>query len=390
MEIYAAETRNHPQLQGISSWERPKRYQRYRDLFEEQESIRTGHVMLQTLARAIEDMPNVTTVVYSPGPLVVPVEAKYVRDIIPRGVANSNRSFMSQFFLQDRSTRELRFIERKQHGIHHLIAAVHLTQYKGIREFRVERLKHQLAEGQSLLSVPGTEFTIFVFDFPTESHMEAGKFFFRQLHKIDMMLPLRRPGADTYCFNEASENCLANFKTLLAEATELQELALRIPQWHSHAEYIGRELGFTNVIFNHLGLESTWPRLRKMTLGGIRAKEKQLHKLISRHIDTLRELHLGVCALSSGFWANLVDEVVYGCTRITPFTLLSVYEDEVNEMPIGQLPHEEQQMWLYRGEVRVNAEGQRYWYEPGGNVKSVYARRLQPDVESAADADIAV
>lgn len=101
-------------LKGVISWARRSRFKKYQQLCDEQEDIKNGHVLLQTIARALDLMPNISSIVYSQGPRHLPIERKDMREIVPP----------CSFAAQD--------------GFHHLIGAVYISQYTGVREFRVE------------------------------------------------------------------------------------------------------------------------------------------------------------------------------------------------------------------------------------------------------------
>ncbi|KAF2739969.1 hypothetical protein EJ04DRAFT_572692 [Polyplosphaeria fusca] len=359
---YRAEADHHEGLRVGFSREKFLRHGRYKQLYEEQEEMRKDGVLLMEVARALEWLPNVSSVIYSPGPRTVPIEAKLVRDLLPRGVAS------------ELDVLDADYTETSQHGIHHLIAAAHMTQYTGIREFRIDALDE--ASDSEMLHVPGIEFTIAAFQFPSPDHIEAGKFFFSNLHKLDINLSLCAREARLSPLDFAPLDMLANFSTLLTEAADLQELSLNITHWRASAgSMYGHIVGTDKALFPYLGLGATWKFLRVLRLGGVYTSEPQLLGFVSRHKDTLSEAHFTHCSLVEGIWANVVDEIVYG-TEIFPFSLHFVNETDIEGTPFHALDPEHWIKWQYVGRILKNREGQRY-YESSTTTLSVYARREQ-------------
>ncbi|KAF2472152.1 uncharacterized protein BDR25DRAFT_333557 [Lindgomyces ingoldianus] len=355
---YHQSAEEEPEIRQGFPWEKRRRFKRYQNLYQDQEDMRTGGVLLQTIARALEWMPNVTSVVYSPGPHTVPVEARLMKDLLPRGVSDTS------MFQGDSLSS---YIERAQHGIHHLIGAIYASQYPGIRSFRVE------AAERGKRNV-GTEFTHYVFNFPSSNHLDAGKFFFRHLHKVVMnlslLIPQRIARDPTDQMEEAMIHTLA---ALLVEAKELTELSFRLCHWRKDAnQMFGHVIFDEELLFPSLGLRHTWPRLRKLSLGGIYASGKEMTHLIIRHKTTLNMLQFDHCSLISGAWADIVDEVVFN-TNIIAFSLHLVNETDIGDTRFQDMASEEMEQWQYQGKLRIDSEGRRYFDEP--DYKSVYAKR---------------
>ncbi|KAF2706857.1 hypothetical protein K504DRAFT_385139 [Pleomassaria siparia CBS 279.74] len=355
-------------------WEKHTRYKRYQQLFREQEDMRTGGVLFAEISRALEWMVNVSSLVYSPGPRNIPIERKTMKDILPRGIGGARGMGVESYDS---------FIKSNQHGIHYVIGAIYASQYTGIHEFRVETV-HSGHENR------GTEFTIFVFDFPDPMHLEAGRFFFRQLHKLKLNMSLQlagtarntainpppilggppgfqhanpihqinfAPGAGQ-AFSAAQ---LVNFASLLREAKNLRELSFHLAHWRPSANLMyGHLISPNQAIFPHLGLSGTWTKLRSLSLGGIYGTEKDFVSFIRRHKDTLKEVEFKYCSLTSGLWASVVDEILEN-TSIFPFTLNKVNETIIGDAEFHTLVAEEQDRWQYVGKLSLNAVGLRYF-----------------------------
>jgi len=290
-------------------------------------------VLLQTIARALEWTTNLTTIVYSPRPHKIPVEAKVVRDLIPRGVAND-------------SPRLLRVsVSQVEHPFRKLIGALYVSQYTGIRELRVEALQ----EGEV-----GTPFTFAFFDFPETVDFQAGKHLFKHLERCE--LNIKHWTSEDH---DGGDIRIAALRKMLAIANELRHLALHIfdPQ-----QDLDTRMAFgthpTSPMMSRLGLQMTWPKLRSLSLRGIHAGTEQLLDLIRRHRYTLTSVLFRRCSLYAGTWADIVDEVVYN-TRFLPFVLDSVREGMV---PTGSGTFEstaDLEEWRYEGHIEVSKDSER-------------------------------
>jgi hypothetical protein len=325
------------------------RFKKYQELYNEQESMITGHVLLQTIARALEwQLPNVSSLVYSPVPHHVPFEKKDMKEIVPRGTKHP---------------------EGGHDGFHHFVGAVYTSQYTGIHHFKIE------ARPLSLPRNTGAQFFVDVFKFRRADDIEAGKFFFQNLRKIDIVLT---PSSSMHRAGPAGDEaleCLANMAALFSEAKELQNLSFQFSPWHKNPQTMyGYIAPHGQPIFPHLGLDVTWPKLRSLRLGGVYADEEEFKKLISRHQQTLTSLTFVHCSLFQGRWSNIVDDVVYG-SNIVRFVLDKVNEVLVDDTPFEYLDEQEAGLWCYKGQVAVNEEGDRFFKEPPN--QSVYAWRNQ-------------
>ena len=284
--------------------------------------------------------------VYSPEPHHVPLEKKDMKEVLPRGKTHSQ--------------------EGVHDGFHHMIGAIHISQYSGIRDLKIEARPVDLPENI------GAEFHVDIFRFRNASHIEAGKFFFQQLRKIDMTFtPSSLNGRNGPVGAQALE-CLGNLAALLAEARDLEVMSLGFSDWHPdpHSMYGGMVPHARP--FSYLGLGITWPKLRSLRLGGIFAEEGEVKELINRHKETLTSLQFSKCSLSTGQWSNIVDEVLFG-TNIAQFGLGHVNEVHVGETNFAALSVTNAARWEYEGQLAVTEEGERVFEEPPD--KSVYSWR---------------
>jgi hypothetical protein len=323
-------------------WARRARWKRYQALFREQEGIKEG-VLLQTIARALEWMPHVESIVYSSHPLQVPVEKEVMKDILERGLFSSAWGNPSS----QHSTDGI-----QKNAFHHLIGAICIAQYSTIREFRVKQLDHDA----SARTWHGPWLSLGEFHFEEPSHLEAGKYFFRNLRKIELDLDM----------NYGEHECLINLQALLAEAKNLCHLRLyaeALDAWFEDEPSLSP--------FSSLGLTTEWPELRSIDLGRILATEDELRGLIHRVKSTIISMKFTKCIITSGKWSNLTDEVVDN-TKICTFVLDRVHEEFVAAgVPYRAMPPLELDRWTYEGQIRENEQGERYFWERPG--KSVYA-----------------
>ncbi|OAG12599.1 uncharacterized protein CC84DRAFT_1159886 [Paraphaeosphaeria sporulosa] len=347
---------------GEVSWVRYSRWKRYQELYREQEEIKEG-VLLQTIARALEWMPHVERITYCPYPLHVPVEKKLMKDLFGRGAgyvalelsnpANSHGSI------------------EPENAFHHLIGAICVAKYSNIREFRVEQAQRDVSNYQ---------LTLREFYFAGPGHLEAGKYFFRNLRKIELVLDFRLSDA-------VRRDCLANLRALLSEAKDLRHLRLCVEPRHSLQGLYGW-LSDSEIQspFRCIGLATEWPKIQSIDLGQIVATEDELRGLVHRWKSTMTSIKFTNCIITAGKWSNLVDEVVYD-TKIRVVVLNRVHEQFVyGDVVYETLSSEEHERWTYEGQVMENEQGIRYFSEPPG--KSVYAwRDLSSDEADSSMAD---
>ncbi|KAF2447964.1 hypothetical protein P171DRAFT_355049 [Karstenula rhodostoma CBS 690.94] len=340
---------------GEVSWVRHSRWKRYQSLYREQEEIKEG-VLLQTIARALEWMPHVETITYCSHPLHVPVEKKLMKDILGRSALYPALDVPSR-------TNSYGSIEVNENAFHHLIGAICIAKYSSIREFRVKQAQH---------NTPSRWLALREFHFAEPSHLESGKFFFRNLRKIELDLDFR--------FAAGGHECLANLRALLSEAKDLLHLRLYVePRHHLHGIRAWLSDPVIQSPFRCLGLATEWPELRSIDLGRIVATEDELRDLLHRGKGTITSMKLTNCIITTGKWSNLVDEVVYG-TKIRIFVLDRVHEQFVGGgVAFETLTPEEKDKCTYKGQIKENEQGARYFWERPG--KSVYAWRDLPSDE---------
>ncbi|KAJ4354579.1 uncharacterized protein N0V89_006316 [Didymosphaeria variabile] len=349
-----------PHLREVVSWVRHGRWKQYQSLYQEQEEIKEG-VLLQTVARALEWMPHVESIAYCSHPLHVPVEKKLMKDILERRVPSPawDGSIQAARYAANRPT---------ENGFHHLIGAICVAQYSNIHEFRVRMLSH---DGYW----SGPRLALGEFQFKESDHLESGKYFFRNLRKIELDLDMR--------YTAQRREALANMRTLLAEAKHLCQLRLHAEPNHNMQESLAWLTAGENISpFASLGLGLYWPELRIVDLGRIIATEDELRGLVHRGGDTLTSMKFTNSIITAGKWSNLTDEVVYG-TKISTFILNRVHEEYVlRGMAFEHLRGSEHEKWMYEGQLKENTQGERYFWEHPG--KSVYAWRDLPSNEAGS------
>ncbi|KAF1946095.1 hypothetical protein EJ02DRAFT_500233 [Clathrospora elynae] len=354
--VYYFAQKQFSELDFGSHWARRTRWKRYQALYQEQEDMKGTGVLLQSLARGLENMPNVSSIVYSPRQHYIPTERDVVRDVIPRGGLPSAPGVGTY-----RSTNRY---TSPDHPFRQLIGAISLSRFTGVREFTVERRK----EGE-----PSNEFSLGIFEFPEKNDLQAGKFMFQHLVKLELNLTISDCPRSFSGPNPGGVEQLANLAKLLVAAQDLRHLALHISGWaFSHGFMYGHVVHDDQPVFRYLGLGATWPKLRSMSLEGITADEQDFTNLIQRHKDTLRSLVVRKSNLCTGVWAEVVDEVVFNASMVVAFTLDLVNEADENAR---RRVHEERESWRYEGHLVVAEDGDRNFVNPNPEKKSVYVLR---------------
>jgi hypothetical protein len=277
-------------------------------------------VLVHTLSRALEWMPNISCITYSPHPHHLPIEATEMKTLVQRSLSSIPGS---EYTASD-------------HPFRQLIAALCLSQFTGIRELKTEYVGRDITD-------PGTEFALSIFDI-NENEMEAAEFVFQGLEKLVLNIALRVSNQDT--FGEVTDK----FATLLRSTTRLQHLYFQPTHWKS-------DVGL-QPLFERLGLGTTWPRLQTLGLKGVFATENELTSVIKRHEQTLARFLFSKCSLLEGTWAEIVDEVVYG-TQIRWFELDRVNERSISHLNYASLSTSERDLWKYEGRLKVTKSGER-------------------------------
>ena len=75
--------------QRASFWQKRNRWKKYQTMYQEQEDMKASGVLLQTIAKGLEWMGQVSSIVYSPQQHLIPAEVKEMRDVLPRDLASS-------------------------------------------------------------------------------------------------------------------------------------------------------------------------------------------------------------------------------------------------------------------------------------------------------------
>ncbi|CAO2650556.1 Nn.00g018480.m01.CDS01 [Neocucurbitaria sp. VM-36] len=327
-----------------SHWGKRSRWKRYQELYQEQEDMKASGVLLQTIARSLEWMHNVSSVVYSPHPHSIPVEAKVMRDLLPRSTSTPCTS--------------------SDHAFRQLIGAIYLSEYAGIRDFTVEAYR----KGN-----PGTEFSLSLFDFPDPVDLQAGRYFFQHLLKLELSMSLQTFGESGTSARGLRQ--LSNVANLLTAAKDLRHLALHITHWiGSRTLMYGHILSNEQPIFSYFGLRATWQKLRSLSLGGMYADEQDITDFIKHHKYTLRSLAFTQCSLCSGTWVEIVDEVVYN-SIVVSFVLDLVNETDLPGMNWMSLSTEDKERWRYEGHLVVSKDGERSFIDSNASKQSVYELR---------------
>lgn len=300
--------------------------------------MKDSGVLLQTIARSLEWMPNVSSVVYSPCPHLIPAEARQMRDLLPRGTDM--------------------YCTTRNHAFRQLIGAIYLSKYTGIREFKAEARREE---------DPGTDLALCLFDFPEAIDREAGRYFFQHLTKLELSMSL----ATNVHWSEMSSKIvelLANFTELLVVAKDIRHLTLRFPFCTNPVEdhFSGGNRSILHLvsasqsILRHVGLWATWQKLRSLSLEGAHADEHDFTDFINRHKDTLSSLTVTKSMLFTGAWANVVDEVVYNSTLVS-FVLDLVNEAFPTHPKVSSVGSNatEARSWKYEGHLVVSEDGER-------------------------------
>lgn len=296
------------------------RWKRYIQLYKEQEEMKSDGVLVHTLSKALEWMPNISCITYSPHPHHLPVEVKEMKDLVPR----------------NHTTIPDNDYTAPNHPFRQLIAVVYMSQFTGIRELRAAPVRNDVAND-------GTEFALGIFDLD-DNEMAAARFVFQGLEKLMLSMALKVSDERTFT------NVTDKFATLLRDTVNLQHLHLHPTHWKS-------ALG-AQPLFAQLGLHMFWPKLQTLSLKGFLVDEKELTDMIKRHKLTLRNVKFSKCSLLEGTWADVVDEAVYG-SNIYPFVLDRGNERGLPCLNYASLDTTERESWKYEGYLNVEKDGER-------------------------------
>ncbi|KAL1792051.1 hypothetical protein ACET3X_009802 [Alternaria dauci] len=285
------------------------RWKRYHDMYEEQESMNVDGVLLHSIARGLQNMQNISSIVYSPHQHAIPMERKTLRDLLPRGAVPGRLG-------KNRTTSW-------DHPFRQLIGAIFMSEYTGIRQLTIEAPR----EGHSY-----TALSLEMFKFPELNDLPAARHLFRHLVRVDFNLSiLNTQSRDLHPLtnNNPTIQPLENLATVLGAAQDLRHLSFGILDWnHLHEPlWDGGLIPDECSIIDFIGLGATWPKLRSLRLEGIYAREQDVCQVITRHKDTLRSVTFAKCTLCTGLWIEVVNEVIFNASIITKFVLDNVNED---------------------------------------------------------------
>lgn len=263
--------------------------------------MRDDGVLLQSLARGLQNMQNISSIVYSPHQHHIPVERKALSGLPPRG-ALRNLSPSSRFTPPD-------------HPFRQLIGAIFLTGYTGIRQLTIRAHTKDEEDARFWPAV----FSLAMFTFPDPNDLRAGQHLFLHLTRVHMSVCLGVNSVpDT--LSTARLQQLENFAKLLQTAKDLRHLSLSVLDMRYSV------FASEHVLFGSIGLRETWLRLRSLSLEGMSANKEDVMEMITQHKDTLRALHLSDFILCTGNWEDIVNEVVFNASMIDTFTLHQVNE----------------------------------------------------------------
>ncbi|KAF2131378.1 hypothetical protein P153DRAFT_355177 [Dothidotthia symphoricarpi CBS 119687] len=342
---------------GPPSWFGQTRWKRYQELFTDQQEMVTSGVLIQTIARALDQLPHVTSIVYSPHPHFIPIEAKVVRDLLPRGIGPTSR------YMPEGLARSSYDYASSSHAFRQLIGAIYLSQYTGVRKFKVDRMR---------TGEPGTEFSISIFDLPTADDEQAALHLFSRLQHLELNMAFYTETRG--CSLSVVSKNLAKRANLLIAAQDLKYLAIHITHWKKAALHMYDSSLLQHQVFACLGLRTTWPKLQSLSLEGIYAEERDFSELLKRHSGTLKSVTFRQCSLFKGVWADIVDEVVYN-SKIFPFVLDLVNETNLPGEDWMSLGDADRESWRYEGHLIQAEDGDRTFIENAANKKSVYDSR---------------
>ncbi len=300
--------------------------------------MKADGVLLHSIARGLENMQNISSIVYSPHQHTIPMEVKTLRDLLPRGAP-------SRALIDDRTTNS-------DHPFRQLIGAIFMSDYTGIRQLKVEAPR----EGY-----PCTELSLDMFTFPEPDDLHATKHLFRHLVRLDFNLSILDVHAGTsrpLTIIDPPVRELENLAKVLEAAQDLRYLSFGILNWRYLDELMrGGSFPEGSSIIDCIGLRATWPKLRSLKLEGVYARESDLCELINRHKDTLRSLIFARSTLCVGMWVEVVNEVVFNASMITTFVLDKVNEHRGIGAPINE--NKVNQTLGYEGHLTVAKDGER-------------------------------
>lgn len=315
------------------------RWKRYKELYDEQEDLKASGVLLQTIAKALGSATNISRIVYSPSECLIPLERKTVRDLVPRDY----RTDIPGRYPRDNITQ-------KNHPFRELIGGIYASQYTRVRELRVAPFDED---------DQGVPFTFDLLDCPNpEMDLKAGQFMFQHLERCELNIKMRLMANNMPGLILGTQR-VVHLGSLIGVARDLRHLALHVSGWGPghHQFHVGNAQP-EQLKFDRLGLDTTWPRLRSLSLEGLNANESNFLDILIRHKDTLSMMSLRNCSLFTGSWASIVDEALCH-PRLLPFTLSSVNELQVPLDPGTLVSSAGLEEWKYDGCIKASKDGER-------------------------------
>lgn len=320
--------------------------------------------LLQAIWDALGSATRVTSIVYSPYTHLVPSEVDEMKYLVPPGVP----------IVPTQNTSMQDTADSRDHPFRHLLAAIFVSRYTGIRRLRIEALSPMCI---------GTEFNLGMLDFPEElffadaerllppasarfvrnmrmvpedTHFEAAEHLFQNLETCELHLSEAQP------FGEDKIRGLNNLKKLLLSAEKLKHLALHVTRpdqdfaddaEDEEDEEDKEDAEEPPLAFASLGLQNAWKNLKTLSFGGINISIVDILDLMQRHESSLTSLSIQQCGLESGTWAEVVDQVLIS-TRITHFVLNFVAEETLAMADGTILETGEMEEWIYEGYLDVS------------------------------------
>lgn len=284
---------------------------------------------------ALNRFPKIDSIVYSPTPRSIPVEAQDLWGLIPRSFIPGGESMYS----------------KSDHPFRQLIAAIYWSECVQIREFKVEA-----GYGYS----PGTSFAIELFRFAETTDRCAYLYFFQKLTKLELNVTMpflvKRIGAGG-APEDNDVKQVENLARMINSAEKLQYLSLEINPWGVSTD-IKLWSRRAHTAFRELGLNATWKDLKSLRLLGIGSTEEEFCQIINRHDKTLEVVSFKHCSFKHGFWANIVHQIIAN-SRIVSFDLFYDTDQAFFHKIAGGLSDIERYLLYYCGQLEVGEAGER-------------------------------
>lgn len=350
-DVYDRAQFNFKELNTANCWQKRARWKRYQALYEEQEDLKASGVLVETLIRALDHMPSVSSIVYSPHAHLFRAERERMRDLVPVG------------FICYPTSRTRRGYTSPDHAFGQLIGAIYLSKFTGIRRLKVERVR----DGENAI-----EFSSEMFDMPNPTDMQAGLHLFCHLTHIELNMALRDLNQEHMVRIEQQKPSrlgqqLANLAKLLASASELRHLTLGLTFWDSLFDLYGPYILVMKYLFTSDGFDTRWAKLESLSFDNIYASCSSCIDLIRRHRATLRSVRFSRCRLTIGLWSDVVD-VAMCDSDVTEFVLDCV--DEAHR----DRPRMERIRWQYEGRLELTGD-ERNFVDTNPAKMSVYELR---------------